>query len=134
MCAGASIVMTRVWAAVAVAEVRRDRPGALRLRARWGVGHLELAAIGVPAIIFALVAAVAIAVAVIGIDHYRHTQHWRRHSNPASDAYGAAALVTSAIRAFLLLDIFISVGHLTFAQQGHVGSTGSELMITSDSG
>ena len=45
------------------AKVRRDRPGALRLRARWGVRHLELAAVGMPAIIFALVAAVAIAVA-----------------------------------------------------------------------
>jgi hypothetical protein len=43
--------------------VRRDRPGALRLQARWGVRHLELAAVGVLAIIFALVAAVAIAVA-----------------------------------------------------------------------
>jgi hypothetical protein len=39
----------------------RDRPGALRLRARWGVRHLELAAVGVPAIIVALVAATAIA-------------------------------------------------------------------------
>lgn len=42
----------------------RDRPDTLRLRASWGARRFELAAAGAPAIVVALVAAVAGAVAL----------------------------------------------------------------------
>jgi hypothetical protein len=44
------------------AQRHHDRPDSLRLRASWGARRVELAAVGTPAIVVALIAATAIAV------------------------------------------------------------------------